>query len=947
MELAFDSDQFDAIAPFSIVCNAELEIERIGPSLRKALGRDLAGSGLLEEFAIDRPHGITTAEDVRARPGSAFLLRFRELDLTLRCQVISPAAGERIIFLGSLALASELDISRLGLGFGDFAASDPTPDLLILKRSQERSLHDLAILNTELSRSSASLRSANAALTEAERRYRTLVEQQPLVTYIDSVGEDLTTEFVSDNVMDLSGYPPERWGSEPNFFFSIVHPDDVAEVRRKHLAAARSGDPYRGDFRLVRPDGETVWVQAEDQLVLDDDGNALYRLGYMLDITERRTIEQRLRETGSRLATLVSSLQTGVLLEDENRHVALTNQAFCSIFAIPAEPDQLIGQDCAGAAEASKDLAADPEAFLSRINEILERREQVLGEEVEFADGRIFERDYVPLLIAGEQRGHMWGYRDVTPHIEAQRAIEEAHDQAVAASRSKTEFLATVSHEIRTPLHGVLGTLDLLQDTSLNREQNELLAIIETSASALLAVINDMLDLQKTEAGRMELSEEPVDLDSVLGAVLDTVKPPADAKGLTLDAQVSANIPGDLIGDPARLRQILLNLVANAVKFTDRGGVSVTVRLDGVSRRSATISFLVADSGIGIPPQDQGRIFEPFSQADSSTTRRHEGTGLGLAITRRLVHLMDGDISVASTLGQGTTITASVRLTRGDTAPAPRERTRERVGLAGSVLVAEDSPVNRELALRQLSRLGVSALAVGSGAAAVRALEQDTYDAVLMDMRMPEMDGLEATRAIRARERETGRGHTPIIAVTANAMRGDRTMCIDAGMDDFATKPLILEDLAEALGRWLPRAGTHAEPSPPPPRPPQLEDDEDARRIRGQLSRLSEDLGSLEGARRVVQAWLEELPGRLQETRSSAKDADSDRLREVTHTLKSTCALVDAASAAEMAAGAERMAAAGEIVAPQDIERLVAAAERAATVVRGWLQESESREQGG
>ncbi len=949
MELTFDSDQFDAIAPFSIVCNDDLEIEHIGPSLRKALGRDLAGSRLLEDFAIDRPHGIATAEDVRARPGSAFLLRFREHDLTLRCQVICPTGGGRIIFLGSLALASELDISRLGLGFGDFAASDPTPDLLILKRSQERSLHDLAILNAELSRSSANLRTANTALTEAERRYRTLVEQQPLITYIDSVGADLTTEFVSDNVLELSGYPPERWGSEPNFFFSIVHPDDVPAVRREHLNAARSGAPYRGEFRLVRPDGATVWVQAEDQLVLDDDGNALYRLGYMLDITERRTIEQRLRETGSRLATLVSSLQTGVLLEDENRRVALTNHAFCSIFSIPAEPDQLIGQDCAGAAEASKELAADPEQFLSRINEILERHERVLGEEVEFADGRTFERDYVPMLIGGEQRGHMWGYRDVTPRIEAQRAIEEAHDQAVAASRSKTEFLATVSHEIRTPLHGVLGTLDLLQDTSLNREQSELLAIIENSAGALLAVINDMLDLQKTEAGRMELSEEPIDLASVLGAVLDTVRAPADAKGLTLEAEVSADIPGDLLGDPARLRQILLNLVANAVKFTDRGGVSVTVRLEGVSRRSATIRFLVADTGIGIPAQDQDRIFEPFSQADSSTTRRHEGTGLGLAITRRLVELMDGEISVASTLGEGTTIAASVRLARGsDTSPAPRERSRERIGISGSVLVAEDSPVNRELALRQLSRLGVSALAVGSGAEAVRALEQDNFDAVLMDMRMPEMDGLEATRAIRLREKETGRGHTPIIAVTANAMRGDRTMCIDAGMDDFATKPLVLDDLAEALGRWLPAAGTpRPEPSPAPPRPPLIEEDEDANRIRGQLTRLSDDLGSLEGARRVVQAWLEELPGRLQETRASVADADSDRLREVTHTLKSTCALVDAASAARMAAGVEGVAADGEIAGAQDIDRLVVACERAATVVRAWLQESESREQGG
>ena len=285
-----------------------------------------------------------------------------------------------------------------------------------------------------------------------------------------------------------------------------------------------------------------------------------------------------------------------------------------------------------------------------------------------------------------------------------------------------------------------------------------------------------------------------------------------------------------------------------------------------------------------------------------------------------------------------------MRLTRGsEDAPAPPERTRERPALSGTVLVAEDSPVNRELALRQLSRLGVGAQAVGTGTDAVRALEQDAYDAVLMDMRMPGMDGLEATRAIRARERETGSRHTPIIAVTANAMHGDRATCVAAGMDDFATKPLVLDDLAETLGRWLPAGAAAQEP---PPAPERAEGSE-TRRINGQLTRLSDDLGSPEGARRVVQAWLEELPGRLQEARESLAQEDTEHLREVTHTLKSTCALVDAASATDLAAEIERLAAAGDPVDEQAVERLVAAAERAAEVVRAWLRESNSQEQAG
>ena len=945
MDLHLDTGQLDAVAPFAIVCSRDLVIEHAGPSLSKALGRELTGCDLLDEFVIDRPHGITSAADILERASSSFLLRYREHDLSLRCQPICPPDGDRIIFFGSLALASETDISRLGLGYGDFAASDPTPDLLILRRAQERSLKDLAVLNAELSQSSLRLRGANAALTEAERRLRALVEQQPLVTYIDGLGEDQTTEFVSANILELTGYPPERWSAEPNFFFSVIHPDDLPGVLRDHVAATHSGEPYRGEFRLIRADGATVWVQDEDQVVLDDEGRALYRLGYMLDVTERRTTEQRLRETGARLATLVASLQEGVLLEDENRDVALTNSAFCSVFGIPVEPDALIGTDCAGAAQASKALAADPERFVTRIDEILARGLAVYGEEVEFADGRVFERDYVPMQIAGEQRGHLWVYSDVTAHIEAQRAIEEAHDRAVEASRAKSEFLATVSHEIRSPMHGVLGTLDLLKDADLDVEQAELVAIVESSASNLLAVINDMLDLQKAESGRMELSDVPIDLASIVDEALDTVRVRAQAKGIELLAEVQEGVPENLLGDPGRLRQIVLNLVANAVKFTDAGTVSVTVRLDAISRRLALVSFVVRDTGIGIAEQQLKHIFEPFSQADASTTRRHEGTGLGLAITRRLVELMDGDIRVRSRPGTGTTFTASVSLLCGpEKAPAKRERKRERPELTGSVLLAEDSPVNRELGLRQLNRLGLRARAVDSGSAAVDALEHERYDAVLMDMRMPGMDGLEATRAIRAREHESGRPRTPIIAVTANAMHSDRTECMDAGMDDFAAKPLMLDELAQALSRWLPDPpdGEPAASSPAQDTNGLVAGDDDARRIREKLTLLADELGSLQSARRVVQAWLAELPGRIGEAAECAASEDRERLREVAHTLKSTCGLVDAAAAAALAAEIERAAAAGEPVPSGDVDRLVGAAERAERVVTAWFHETES-----
>jgi len=725
MSFTLHPDQLDAIAPFAVVCSGAPEpvIERVGPSLRRALGMDPAGQGFFATFDIERPRGVTTAQDIRARSGLAFLLRPREHDLLLRLQPICPPDGDRLIFVGSLVLSSEEDMARLGLAFTDFAPSDPTPDLLILKRSQERSLQDLATLNDELVRSAEDLRAANAALIETQRRYRALVEQQPLVTYIDELGDEVVTQFTSENVLELTGYPAARWTGERDFLFTVIHPDDADDARKAHVASARAGVPFKADFRLIHADGHTVWVQAEDRPVCDDDGTPLYRLGYLMDITERRSAEDALRAAGTRLETLIGSMQAGVLLEDKDRNVALTNEAFCALFQIPVAPADLIGADCAGAAEQSKLLTSDPEGFVTRIDEILADAEAVYAEEVPFADGRVFERDYVPIMVQGVYGGHLWSYRDITPRIAAQREIEEAHDAAVAASRAKSEFLATVSHEIRTPMHGVLGTIDLLERTDLSPEQAELAGMAKGSAGGLLSVINDMLDLQKAETGNMALESVPVDIAAVVAGVVDIVRVRSDAKGLRLDLEIDDDLPGDLLGDPGRLRQILLNLVANAIKFTDRGSVAVTVRRAELPGQDVALRLEVADTGIGIPQEAQRDIFEPFAQADSSSTRRHDGTGLGLAITRQLVELMGGTIGLQSTPGMGTTVTAVVGLCRGagEATPAPAPAAAPTRVLSGTVLIAEDSHVNREIAVRQLGRLGLTARAVESTVCTVAA----------------------------------------------------------------------------------------------------------------------------------------------------------------------------------------------------------------------------------
>jgi PAS domain S-box-containing protein len=937
MQIALEAGQLDQVAPFAIVCEPDLTIARVGPSLEKALGRDVAGLGLFDAFVVERPR-VDSVASLLAHPNATFLLRSVGAGLTLRCQLIRANEGTLMVFLGAPALSTDDELGRLGLRYSDFAAWDPTPDVLILKTAQERSLHDLAQLNTELSRTADRLRETNSALTDAERRYRELVEHQPLVTYIDGIDETVTTQFTSENVFELTGYTAQEWGSQANFFFGIVDPEDVDRVHDEHVAAARSGAPYRGEFRLVRRDGARVWIQAADRIVRDDDGTPLYRLGYMLDVTESRLAAERLREAGGRLRTLVSNLQAGVMVEDGDRRVVLTNSEFCGIFGIDAPPDALIGTDCSTAAARAKHLAKDPEGFMGRVDEILAAGVEIFGEEVEFADGRVFERDFIPLILDSTSHGQMWSYRDVTQRTEVQRDVERARAEAVAASEAKSEFLAVVSHEIRTPMHGVLGAVDILQGTALDPEQQSLTSIVKRSATSLLDLINDMLDLQRAESGQMELVEEPLDARVLVADVLDTVRARADEKEIVLRSMFHG-VPASLVGDPVRIRQILLNLVGNAVKFTDAGHVAVDVYVADAPDGRTTATFEVEDSGVGIAPEDQKRIFEPFTQSDASTRRRHEGSGLGLAITRQLVELMHGTIRLESQAGAGTRVVVAVPLRLGtqeiDAARTTSARPRR---LEGRVLVVEDSEVNRELAVRQLEALGVEAVTAASGEEALLELDRGRFDAVLMDLRMPGMDGLETTRAIRAREREVGSGNVPIVAVTANAMEVDREASLAAGMDGFASKPLLLETLAATLARWL-KGGPEAETRESAATPDGASDN-----VHEQLDYLAADLGGREAVERLAETWLRELPVRLQAAHEAFADGDRAVLRATAHVLKSTCAMVGANAAAAMAAEIETAAAGddGQAVDVDDITKLEESASAAATAVTAWRREGEA-----
>ena len=437
--------------------------------------------------------------------------------------------------------------------------------------------------------------------------------------------------------------------------------------------------------------------------------------------------------------------------------------------------------------------------------------------------------------------------RDISSQKEAEAALEAARDAALEATQLKSQFVANVSHEIRTPMNGILGMTRLLLGSPLNPRQLEYAEAISQSAESLMGLSNGLLDFSKIEAGKLTLEEIDFDLRALLHDVLALYRPRADAKGLELRLDEHGAIPGWVRGDPLRLRQVLLNLLDNALKFTRQGEVV----LIAAACADEAVQFTVRDSGIGIPPTRQEHIFQAFAQADGTVSRKFGGTGLGLAICRQLVALMGGELKLESTAGQGSAFRFSLHLAPGmrrRQSDLPSEQPMQFPGVR--ILVAEDNPVNQKLVGFMLEDFGVEVLLADNGKDAFDLLDHETVDMVLMDCQMPEWDGLTSSRAIRLREQEQTRPRLPILALSANAMPGFAESCIAAGMDGYLGKPLGLAALNHALQRWLPGRGHGVAQDEPEhlPGPPAFDFEKIRRLCRGDAGKIEEMLALFLGS---------------------------------------------------------------------------------------------------
>ncbi|MEY2552007.1 MAG: two-component system, sensor histidine kinase and response regulator [Verrucomicrobiota bacterium] len=689
-------------------------------------------------------------------------------------------------------------------------------------------------------------------ITESKRAEAELRESRAhlqLALQASNIGPwdwDLTTNQVlfSREWKQQLGYAENEITSDLSEFTSRLHPDDAERISATlELCMADATKEYDVEFRMRHKDGSYRWIHTRGLLHYDTAGRPVRMLGCHLDITDRRHAEEELR--GAKIAaTLRAGAERYNFLADTVPQIIWTarpdgrtdyyNKAWFDYTGLTLEETKDWGW---GAVVHPDDLPAcidrwtlscttgnDYEieyrfkrasdgSYRWHLGRALPMRDE-LGEIVQWVgtctDIDDAKRSKEKLQIANDELGLR--VRERTSELHA------AKEAAETANRSKSEFLANMSHEIRTPMNGVIGMTSLLLDTSLTEQQQEFAKTIQFSGEALLIILNDILDFSKIEAGKLDLEIADIDLGHMMGGALELLMGTAKSKSLALHGSIDPDVPTALRGDGGRLRQVLINLIGNAIKFTPSGEVTLRISVDRQTEETASLRFRITDSGIGINSETQARLFHAFTQADGSTTRRYGGTGLGLAICKQLVEKMHGDIGVESSAGAGSTFWFTVELPKQSkdiAAIAPADTKMRLSGLQTEAdrsghslqprraLIAEDNAVNRFIATAQLKKLGYAVDSVTNGLEALEAFGRIPYDIILMDCQMPELDGYETARRLRNQG-----GHYPyIIAMTANAMQGDRELCLAAGMDNYISKPTRVADLKAALAEAAGPAG--------------------------------------------------------------------------------------------------------------------------------------------
>ncbi|MCO5209257.1 MAG: ATP-binding protein [Caldilinea sp.] len=932
--IGLSPQQFAEAFPFHLAIDREMTVRQVGRSLARVLPALTVGSRLLDHLVVEYPPGMDTFDEIVVAD-MLFILAAPDRSVRLRGQVITVGDGKMALFLASPWLDGPEDMTRLGLTLSDFARHDSVVDILQTIQAQKAALADLRMLAERLASQRAELRKTNEALTteiadrrraeanlrEREERFETLLASASEAIVISD--EKGTILLANARAEAMFGYTRAELTGQP---VDVLVPRGVRAAHAGHRTAFIERPhtrPMGGGLILSGLHKGGAILPLEISLSYVETSEGMLVMTFLTDISERQRAAEELRSQRDFAVQVMGAMGQGLTVLDPDLRFEYVNPALGRLLGM--DPALLVREPFLRVLDGNSGTLFVDELAEMENGRTVEVEVQVLGANSEALPVLL---TCVPWQREGDAVAVIIVVTNLAERKQIEQAVAWARDRALEASRLKSDFLASVSHEIRTPLNSIIGVAEMLSEMRLEREASELVDLIGESGKVLLALINDILDFSKIEAGKLVLEETPFSLRACIEAAIDVVRTAAARKHLQLAYEMEPPVPDRVVGDETRLSQVLINLLSNAVKFTDAGSVTVRVSVEPGTKSKHEIAIDVRDTGLGIPVDRQDRLFQAFSQVDTSTTRRYGGTGLGLAISRRLCKAMGG-VLWAESLGipgkgstfhcrlpleiadwepdrepvaplagktmlliaDGTLLGTEVRHVtqlaqtwgmnvlecdsldaarrllesgsaadlvfasraldlpddvswpatirfrtlweRGNEAlqPAtggliqPMKALALRTALADAlqaeqpdagtlvpasqataehvplrILVAEDTVVNQVVIRRMLDRLGYGADIVGSGTEALAAIDARPYDLAFMDMQMPDMDGLEATRRIRRLLAERGDGsHLTIVALTANVSPEDRAACMAAGMNDFLGKPLRIGDLREIL----------------------------------------------------------------------------------------------------------------------------------------------------
>lgn len=752
---------------------------------------------------------------------------------------------------------------------------------------------------------------AARAVREAEERYRNLSDAalEGVVITNDSRVLEANHAFI-----EMFGYTPQDVIGMDVTALTAPGSCEMAQER-----STGSEGPY--ETIGLRKDGSRFEIEVHASRSIYR-GHAVH-VAAVRDISERRKAERRLRESEERFRLVTQATNEVIWDSDvrtgEQRWVGATRHM------LGYEPAELGNTSAWWTQQIHPE---DRHRVLSTLETLIRSGDEKWSTEYRMRNKQgkyrvVLDRGYVVRDEDGEPVRMLGSIMDITERRQAEEETKRAKEEAEEASRAKSVFLANMSHEIRTPMNGIIGMAGLLLDTGLTPEQRKYAEAVRNSGDVLLILLDDILHFSKLEAGEVRIENIAFDLQYVVRDVCTLFTERARDRGLELSSYIDSGVPTALTGDPFRLRQILTNIVGNGVKFTEEGYVALKVELVDENPQEVRIRFEVSDTGIGMTEAQASRLFQAYSQADASTTRKYGGTGLGLVISKQLIELMGGELEVESEPGVGSTFSFVLPVSRqqassggisrspstllqvGSSATTSHGSRRAKASGSAPILVAEDTFVNQMVAVELLKRRGFHAEVVENGAAAVESVSHSSYAAILMDLQMPDMDGYEATAEIRRIEGNDR--HTPIIAMTAYALHGDREKALAAGMDDYIAKPIRPEELDRVLARWVfGSLPAHEEVDQSMETSAQEPSSSLDQRVLADLRMIQQE-GGAEIVDRLIESFRDEVPPHLATLRRAAQAEDTQVFKRTAHILNGICRAVGASQMASVCGELESM----------------------------------------